>query len=291
MFNTENEKFRRYSAFVNKYSTYLLFLLFCSISVLFIKLQNRETLDAIRSGAIEFSSFLSEKVTDIGEIFNVRNENERLLAVNATLLSKIIKQDAEIADIRNRQKLVADTTVDASRFIMAKVVGRKFSDRENMLLINAGRDRGIKQNMTVFTPAGLVGRVVFVSEHYSKVMPLIHHEFKVIVESDKSSSMGILSWSGGKEDIAEVEHIPISTSLKINERMLTSDFSTFSVRGIPVGRVISMKPDKLFYRVDVQLAVDYSTLSYVLIAPLKAEHEKTALLKANSASSKEDELQ
>ncbi len=291
MFNTENDKFRRYTAFINRYSTYLLFLLYCSISVLFIKLQNRETLDAIRTGAIEFSSFLSEKVTDIAEIFTVQNENERLLAVNATLLSKIMKQDAEIADEKSRHKLVADTTINASRFIIAKVVGRKFSDRENMLIINVGKERGIKQNMTVFTPAGLVGRVVFVSEHYSKVMPLIHHEFKVIVESDKSSSMGILSWSGGREDIAEVEHIPISTSLKINERMLTSDFSTFSVRGIPVGRVISMKPDKLFYRVEVQLAVDYSTLSYVLIAPLKAEHEKTGLLKTGSVPSNENEIQ
>ena len=108
-------------------------------------------------------------------------------------------------------------------------------------------------------------------------MPVINTDFKVSVVSDSSNCMGLLSWSGGKEFITQVEHIPISSHLKLNERMVTSDFSTFSVRGIPVGRVVRIKPDKLFYTVDVWLAVDFSSLTQVLIAPLKIEPEKVKI--------------
>jgi rod shape-determining protein MreC len=108
-------------------------------------------------------------------------------------------------------------------------------------------------------------------------MPVIHPDFKVCVVADSSNNMGILSWSGGKEFIAQVEHIPISSTLKVHERIVTSDFSTFSIRGIPVGRVVRITPDNLFYRVDVRLAVDFASLTHVLVAPLKIEPEKSAI--------------
>ena len=161
---------------------------------------------------------------------------------------------------------------------MARVVNRKFSDRENMLMINAGSNDGIKKDMTVLTPDGLVGRISSVSEHFAKVMPVINTDFKVAVVSEKSNSMGVLSWNGVKEFIAQIEHIPISSSLKLNEQMYTSDFSTFSIRGIPVGKVVSITPDKLFYIVEIKLAVDFSSLTQVLIAPLKVDPEKIELL-------------
>ena len=137
--------------------------------------------------------------------------------------------------------------------------------------------------MTVLTPQGLVGRVSTVSEHFAKVMPLINSDFKVSVVSGNSNSMGLLSWNGGNESIAQVEHIPISSNLKLNEQILTSDFSTFAIRGIPVGKVIRVQPDKLFYTVEVRLAVDFSSLTHVLIAPLKIEAEKIEMIGENTS--------
>jgi rod shape-determining protein MreC len=286
----EVDKLRKYFSFFIKHNTYLLFLLYCSISLLFIRLQAEDTLNALRSGCIEVSSFLSEKATGLGEFFRMRDENDRLMKINATLVSRVISLEATVNEDATRKKILADTTINASRYIMAKVVGRKFSDRENMILIDAGHNQGIRPNMTVLTPDGLVGRITYVSAHYSKVMPLIHHEFKVIVTSSLSNTMGILSWSGGREDIAQLEHIPISSPIRLNERMSTSGFSTFSAPGIPVGRVVKLKPDKLFYDAEVKLAVDFSTLTHVLIAPLKIETEKIQVLRP-AAGVTNDEMQ
>ncbi|NTV98600.1 MAG: rod shape-determining protein MreC [Chlorobiaceae bacterium] len=286
----EVDKLRKYFSFFIRYNTYLLFLLYCGISVLFIRLQGKDTLNALRSGCIETSAFLSEKVTGMSEFFRMHDENERLMKINATLLSKVIALETSATESGNRNRVLSDTTLNASRYIMAKVVGRKFSDRENMLLIDAGRNQGIKPNMTVLSPEGLVGRITYVSAHYSKVMPLIHHEFKVIVISGVTNTMGILSWSGGREDIAQLEHIPISSPVKLNELVSTSDFSTFSAPGIPVGRIVSLKPDKLFYDAQVKLGADFSRLTHVLVAPLKIEQEKIQVLRS-SEDTPDEEIQ
>ncbi|TLU82486.1 MAG: rod shape-determining protein MreC [Chlorobium sp.] len=260
-----------------KYNNYLLFVVYCSISLLFIKLQNDDTLENLRTGSIEFSAAVNEKLTNIMYLFNLDKENERLMRVNTDLLTRVLNLETTAADERNRSKILTDSTFNASGFIMARVVDRKFSDRENMLLINAGWKNGIKKDMTVLVPEGLVGRIIAVSEHYAKIMPVINTDFKVSVVSDSSNTMGILSWNGGQESIAQIEHVPISSPLKLNEHMVTSDFSTFSTRGIPVGRVVRITPDKLFYTIDLRLAVDFSSLTQVLIAPLKIEPEKAAI--------------
>ncbi len=265
---------RKFFIFLSKYNTYLLFVIYCSISFFFMKLQNEKTLTKLHTSGLEFSAVINEKLMNLTYLFRLNRENERLMRVNTDLLTRVLNFETAAVDERNRRKILTDSTFNPSGYLIARVVDRKFSDRENMLLINAGWKNGIQKDMTVLVPEGLVGRVTAVSENYAKVMPVISTDFKVSVVSDSSNCMGILSWNGGREFIAQVEHIPISSHLKLNERMVTSDFSTFSMRGIPVGRVVRIKPDKLFYTVDVQLAVDFSSLTQVLIAPMKREPEK-----------------
>lgn len=268
---------RKFFIFFSKYNTYLLFVIYCGISVLFMKLQNEKALTKLHTSGMEFSAVINEKLMSLTYLLRLNKENERLMRVNTDLLTRVLNFETAAVDERNRRKILTDSTFNTSGYIIARVVDRKFSDRENMLLINAGWTNGIQKDMTVLVPEGLVGRVTAVSEHYAKVMPVISTDFKVSVVSDSSSCMGILSWNGGQEFIAQVEHIPISSHLKLNERIVTSDFSTFSVRGVPVGRVVRIRPDKLFYNVDVQLAVDFSSLTQVLIAPMKREPEKVKI--------------
>ena len=273
---------RKFFSFFINYNTYLLFVVYCCIALLFMKLQNDDVVTKLRNSGMEFSASMSEKLGSYSYLLNLKKENDRLMRVNTDLLSRVLSLETAAMDERNRNKIVTDTTINASKFTLARVVERRFSDRENMLVIDAGWRNGIKKDMTVLTPEGLVGRVTSVTEHYARVMPLIHTDFKVSVVSDKSNSMGILSWNGGREFIAHVEHVPISSHLAVNEQMVTSDFSTFSIRGVPVGRVVSIKPDKLFYTVEVRLAVDFSSLSQVLVAPLKTEPEKVEISSDNS---------
>ena len=268
---------RKFFTLFFKHNALLLFIAYCCIALFFMKLEKKDTFSKLQTSGIEFSAGVNEKLVNLTSLLNVDKENERLMLINRDLLIKVLNYETTTVDERNLRIILDTPTFNASGFTIARVVARKFSERENMLVINAGWSNGIKKDMTVLVPEGLVGRVISVSEHYARVMPVIHTDFKVSVVSDSSNCTGILSWSGGAESIAHVEHIPISSRLKLYERMLTSDFSTFAMRGIPVGKVVRIKPDKLFYSIDLRLAVDFSSLTQVLVAPLKIEPEKMAM--------------
>lgn len=273
--------------FLARHTAYLFFLLYCGISVLLMQLQRKENLEAIRSRGLAASASVAERLSGFGDIFTLRNYNERLLLQNARLLSKTMRQENALRDARNRDALLSsDTTRAFSRFMLARVVDRRFSLTDNMLVIDAGRKRGVMRDMTVLTPDGLVGRVVRVSDNYAKVMPVINPDFKVSVVSDSSATYGVLAWKGGQEAIAHLENVPSSSRLKVGERLTTSDHSTFAARGIPVGRVVRVTGNKLFSDVDVRLFVDYASLSYVLISPDRPSTEKLEIMNAGDTKSK-----
>ncbi|ABL64870.1 rod shape-determining protein MreC [Chlorobium phaeobacteroides] len=269
---------QKFFRFFIKHNAYLLLLLYCGIGLLFIKLEKVDILSRLRQNSAEFEAFVSDRLMSYSSFWNLKKENEQLLRVNAELVAKNISLQTASRDFYARQKLLSDSTINTQNFKIARVIDRRFSSTDNSLLIDAGSNDGIRPDMSVLTPDGLVGRIVFVSKHYAKVMPVIHPDFKVSVFSDKSGATGLLSWKGGKEHIAQIEHIPLSSHITLNETILTTDFSTFSPRGVPLGRVISIKPDKLFYAIDIWLAVDFSSLTHVLVAPLKVDTEKEEMI-------------
>jgi rod shape-determining protein MreC len=243
-----------------------------------MKLQQKETLDALHERGTEINASIAEQFSRFGDLLSLKQDNERLLLQNARLLSRVMLQSTALQDTRNLQNIVIRDSTVIGRFKIARIVDRRFNARENVLVINAGSLQGIEKDMTVLTPDGLVGRVIAVSKNYARILPVINNNFKVSVVSDCTSTFGILSWKGGDEHIAHVEHIPISSRLRLNELMVTSDYSTFAIRGIPVGRIVHIEKDKLFYDIDVRLAVDFSSISYVLISPTKPPQEKIEVI-------------
>ncbi|NTU94151.1 MAG: rod shape-determining protein MreC [Chlorobiaceae bacterium] len=275
--------------FLARHTAYLFFLLYCGISILLMQLQRKETLEAIRTQGLTVNASVAERLSSIGGLFALQEYNEHLLLQNARLFSRVMRQETVLRDARDRNILTAkDSTRAYGRFFVARIVDRRFSLTDNMLVINAGWRQGIDKDMAVLTPDGLVGRVTRVSENYAKVMPVINKRFKVSVVSDSSSTYGVLSWNRGSETVAHMENVPASSHLKVGERITTSDHSTFAIRGIPIGRVIRISGNKLFSDIDVRLFVDYSSLSYVLVSPDKPSAEKLEIISEEDVKTKSD---
>lgn len=264
--------------FIAKHTAYLYFLLYCCFSIMLMQLQRKETLDAIRERGLAINASVAEQLSGFTGIFTLKQENEQLFLQNARLFSRILRQQEALRDAQAISSVTSNTPAWAGQYKVARVVDRRFSATDNMLIIDAGRNRGITRDMTVLTPDGLVGRVIEVSQHYAKVLPVINNDFMVSVVSDSTRTTGVLAWQNGNERIARMEHVPVSSPLLLGDRVTTSDFSTFANRGIPVGQIIRISKDKLFYNVDIRLAVDFSSLSYVLVSPARPSGEKIDLM-------------
>ncbi len=266
--------------FIAKHTAYLYFLLYCSISVMLMQLQRKETLDAIRERGLVINATITKQFTDATAIFTQERDNQHLFLQNARLFAELLRQQAALRDIGELNAIKANAPQWAGQFKVARVVDRRFSATDNMLIINAGSRQGIARDMAVLTPDGLVGRVIDVSQNYAKVMPVINRNFMVSVISDSTRTNGLLAWRNGNERLAKIEHVPVSSRLLKGERVATSDYSTFASRGIPVGQIIRISKDKLFYNVDVRLAVDFSSLSWVLVSLAKPSMEKIELMQS-----------
>jgi rod shape-determining protein MreC len=273
--------------FIAKHTAYLYFLLYCSISIMLMQLQRKETLDAIRERGLSINAAVSKQFTDATAIFTQERDNERLFLQNARLFAQLARQQTALRDASDQQTIVANAPPWSGPFKVARVVDRRFSATDNMLIIDAGSSQGVSKEMAVLTPDGLVGHVIEVSANYAKVMPVINQNFMVSVVSDSTRANGLLSWRNGHERLAKMEHVPVSSPLLVGERVTTSGFSTFATRGIPVGQIVRISKDKLFYNVDVRLAVDFSSLSWVLVSMAKPSMEKIELMESPDAPAKE----
>jgi len=274
--------------FIAKHTAYLYFLLYCSLSIAIMQLERKETLDMIRERGLAINAAVAEQLSGLWSLFTLKQNNERLFLQNARLMSKLLQQGVALRDIEDKQSLVENRADEMSRFTIARVVDRRFSATDNMLIIDAGKNNGITKNMSVMTPDGLVGRIIEVSDNYAKVLPIINRNLKVSVVTDSTRTNGLLSWSNGNERIAHIEHVPVSGTLLVGEGVSTSDYSTFACRGIPVGTIERIAKDKLFYNVDIRLGVDFSSLNQVMVCPAKPSQEKLKLMQSHDSPEQQE---
>lgn len=269
----------KFFKFFSNNNAYLLLLLYCGIAGLLIRFEDDYSLKSLLSRGIELRATLSKGLSDISLYINLKKENEKLTQQNSALLADVIVKGNVLRDSATVNRAIDFMEKSQVRLIPARVVERRFDTKENVLIINAGSGQGIEKDMAVLTPDGLVGRVVQVSNNYAKVMPVIHSEFSVSVVSDSNSTHGILRWNGGEEQIAQMHYVPLSSSIQDNEKIYTADFSTFALHGIPVGKVVEVIPEKQFYRISVQLGVNFSALTHVLVAEKTTDPEKVELMR------------
>ena len=106
----------------------------------------------------------------------------------------------------------------------------------NTRLANAGQDKGVAEGNPVISEHGLVGRIVGVSDHVSRVLLLTDAESRTPVLVVRTNGRAILSGDGG--DAPKLDYIRSALGLKEGDRVLTSGDGGVFPRGLPVGTVV-----------------------------------------------------
>ncbi|HUO11868.1 MAG TPA: rod shape-determining protein MreC [Caulobacteraceae bacterium] len=106
----------------------------------------------------------------------------------------------------------------------------------NTRLANVGRDRGVTEGNPVLSEHGLVGRIVGVSDHVSRVLLLTDPESRTPVLLARTNGRAILSGDGGGSP--KLDYIRSAMALKEGDRVLTSGDGGVFPRGLPVGTVV-----------------------------------------------------
>ncbi|MCQ9206494.1 MAG: rod shape-determining protein MreC [Omnitrophica bacterium] len=150
------------------------------------------------------------------------------------------------------------------RAIAAKVIGRDSTDWRKTVIIDKGKNQGIKERMPCATANGLVGSVVEVGSDSSKVMLLTDPNSRVGVRLAPSREAGVLV--GFPQGKCKVIYLSLDGDIREGEAVLTASFSAFFPQGLVVGRVTEVANEKanLYRYAFVRLTEDMNKIEEVI---------------------------
>jgi rod shape-determining protein MreC len=194
----------------------------------------------------------------------VRRENRELKAQLEQIKIQQTRMEEDARMARRVQALLGfkEQYVDAT--IAAQVIGTSGSEQSRVLYIDKGSDDGIKTDMAVITPVGIVGKIVQVSDNWSQVLP-INDQFSGVGAALKDSRLqGILK--GAPNGATTLQYIMSDEAVKPGEEVITSGGDRIFPKGLPVGKVATVAPGKdLFLNIRVTPAAQLNQIEEVLV--------------------------
>lgn len=210
----------------------------------------------------------------------VHDENrvlrERLREVE-TLLQARQHEAGEAAHLREvlalREKLPFET-------IVAEVVTRDGVPWFRSLILDKGREEGVRLNAAVISPSGVVGRVVELGPHAAKAQLLLDRNSAAGVFTERRRVTGVVvgqvsSPEAGQGDLV-MKYVSALADVAVEDVVVTSGFDRIYPKGLVVGRIHSVgTPSGLFREVYVTPSARFDQLEQVLV--LKGTAPEAAL--------------
>lgn len=152
--------------------------------------------------------------------------------------------------------------------VTARVIARNFGDLRDSIYIDAGEDKGIKQNMAVVNE-GLIGVVDEVYGGYARVLLVTSPRCRIgarVLRLD-SRAIGVTAGTNSTDGKLRLEHIYRNASIKEGDTIITSGISGNHPDNILIGVVQSVALDelRLTQRAEIVPAADIADVEKVLV--------------------------
>lgn len=218
---------------------------------------------------IEAIASLDEGLSNLWQRYialqGVQEENERL------------KQDVEWLKGENNQLREAAAATERLKgllqfkeqalptLVAAQVIGRDATNWYRAVILNKGASDGIQPDMGVITPAGVVGRVVKTNSATSIVLLVTDPNNAIAGLIQRTRDEGIVE--GTHQGLAKLKYIPLLSSVREGDRVVTSGLVGGFPRGLALGTItrIGKEEGALFQSAELKPEVDVSRLEEVLI--------------------------
>jgi rod shape-determining protein MreC len=263
---------------LHAYYFLILFLVFETISMILVVQNNSFQRAEFIQFSHSFSGKIYEKVDNFKDYLSLR-ENNRILSDENNQLRNKLAEFRKV--IRDRKDTLIDTTYKQRyTYFSAKVINNTVDKQYNYLTLNKGWRDGIKTDMAVISPKGIVGVVAGVSENFSTVLSVLNRNFKVSAKLKKSNFFGALSWNGINSEICTLNDIPHHVKIVIGDTVITTRYSGIFPEGVTVGVVKEFEiKDGNFYIIKVRLSNDFRSINYVTLVDDLQKQEQQDLEK------------
>ncbi|HEY6975538.1 MAG TPA: rod shape-determining protein MreC, partial [Chitinophagaceae bacterium] len=189
--------------FIRRFFHLLLFLALEGLAVYTLSKYNKTHQAFFASVSNEVTGSVSDKYNRVEYYFRLKKTNEQLANENANL-RRMLSSSFEAPDTAQAMvidSLAKDTLgVRKFDFLVAKVVNNSVSQENNYITVHRGAKQGVKTDMGVIGPDGIVGKVILVSDNYSRIMSILNRKSRVSAMLQKGLYTGDLEWDGKDPD-------------------------------------------------------------------------------------------
>jgi rod shape-determining protein MreC len=191
-------------------------------------------------------------------------DNQRLKQQIAQLEVRLQQEQAVASQTRTLQRLLdlrADTNLETTA---ATIIGASAALEFRTVSIDKGTGDGVRPDMAVIAPAGIVGRVIMPSARVSKVQLLIDRNASAGAIIERSRAQGLVMGTGG--DRLRMDYTQGADDIKAGDRVVTSGIDGIYPKGFLIGQIESVhRGAGVFSDVIVRPAVTFSSLEAVLV--------------------------
>jgi rod shape-determining protein MreC len=200
------------------------------------------------------------------DLRHVRQQNKDLADEIAQLRLHQAALSEQALEGKRLQTLLGFSQQYAAKTVAAQVIGTSGSDASRILTLDKGWHDGLKVDMPVITPDGIVGKLRDVFEYSSQLLLI----------NDATSGAGVILQSSRIHAILRgtptgriiINNLTSDSRVKPGEKVLTSGGDRVFPRGLPVGTIESIAPDpdhQPFTLITLKPAADINRLEEVLI--------------------------
>jgi len=201
----------------------------------------------VLSAANTVVGFVYNRQNAIAYYFSLKVANEQLVAENARLHQQLSEEQFSIDTLRDSLALrplapaPGDSLTKIVRYARytyrsARVINNSVTEVNNYLTLNRGSKDGIRPGMAVITSNGVVGKVAYVSDHFSSVLSVLSQIQRVSGQLADGTT-GFVSWKEkGSPDILYMNDVPPEVPVKKGDSVLTTAYSFFPP-GVLIGTV------------------------------------------------------
>jgi len=199
------------------------------------------------------------------DLIHIRKQNKDL----KTQLDQLRLEEESLAeDARQGQRLQTLLGFKEKyiyKTVAAQVIGTSGTEQSHVLLIDKGSQDGVRQDMPVITPDGIVGKTRDVFRHTSQVLEISDITSGAGVILEQTRIRGVLR--GDSWGQPEIVNVSPDERIKQGETVLTSGGDAIFPRGLAVGVVdrVTPQPEGTLVNVLVKPAANLSRLEEVLV--------------------------
>ena len=218
---------------------------------------------------------------------NAANQYANLRQVNADLALENQRLNARLTQLQQSKPVApAEYQADSAfanrfKFVVAKVVNNTTQFANNYITIDKGTDDGIQPGMGVISPTGVVGKVRICNRRFSVITSILHADYLVSSQLVKAGEIGTATWDGIDPHLIKLNDISLTKQVNKGDSVVTSAVNSTFPPGILVGRVrtIGVQPNRVFHDITLDLATNFSSLSFVYVVENRLQPEQEQLEK------------